>query len=174
MNLPVPILESSLFILTACIVVFFIRYTLNWRTDANNILIRLKKIEEELHHRPNTCPLKLQIDAINRTVPITKEEKPNSLDLIRNYTQIHCPTFISELNTIAADKLTSSDELLCMMIKLEYSNKEISSILSITNNSVFTARYRLKRKLGLPQEQTLDAWIKHIGENYSSSEPLPI
>ena len=51
-----------------------------------------------------------------------------------------------------------------MMIKLKYPNKEIASILSITTNSVITARYRLKRKLGLPQDQQLDTWIQSIGK----------
>ena len=51
-----------------------------------------------------------------------------------------------------------------LYLKLIYPNKEIASILSITTNSVITARYRLKRKLGLTQDQQLDTWIQSIGK----------
>lgn len=136
-----------------------IRYGRHWRTDIFHVSSRLQQIEEELDNRAETCPLRLQIIAGQSFSPSVTEEKPTDIEQIRRYVRLHFPTLIEEITTYSSEKLSSSEELLCMMIKLGYTNKEISSILSITNSSVITARYRLKRKLDLPPGRQLDSWI---------------
>lgn len=51
---------------------------------------------------------------------------------------------------------------LCALIKLNLSVKEMAGILNISPDSVKTARYRLRRKLGLATEDNLTDFILHL------------
>lgn len=127
------------------------------------VAIRLQYLEDMLGNRAETCPMRVKIVTSLSSLQSVADDRPESVEQIRRYTRLHYPSLINEIEAYASDKLTPSEELLCMMIKMEYSNKEISSILSITNSSVITARYRLKRKLDIPSDAQLDSWI--IGVN---------
>jgi tetratricopeptide (TPR) repeat protein len=58
--------------------------------------------------------------------------------------------------------LTSTDVRICTLIRLNLSAKEVSSMLNITQESVNTSRYRLRKKLGLAKEQDLNQFINSI------------
>lgn len=148
---------SLLLVVATLITLIF--YGRQWRTDISHVSSRLQQIEDELGDRAETCPLRLQMIAGQSLTPSATEEKPTDIEQIRRYVHLHFPTLIEEISAYASEKLSPSEELLCMMIKLGYTNKEISSILSITASSVITARYRLKRKLALPPGRQLDSWI---------------
>lgn len=152
--------------LTICIF-FFIRFIRVWQIDIRAVSSRLDSIEKELHHHRTSEnaikeePEEEKISSVSP--PLFMEDKPTGIDLIRYYIQLYHPTLLEEISNFSPEKLTQTDELLCMMIKLGYNNKEVASILSITTNSVLTARYRLKRKLQLPEGRQLDSWISHMG-----------
>lgn len=52
-------------------------------------------------------------------------------------------------------ELTRRDHRLCALIKLNFSSKEISSLLGISSESVNTSRYRLRKKMGLKKDDNL-------------------
>lgn len=58
--------------------------------------------------------------------------------------------------------LTQPDLQLCAYIKLNMATKEIARLMNITPESVNTHRYRLRKKLTLPSEETLDSFIHTI------------
>lgn len=151
-------------------VALLMRYALIWRGEIRKTQTRLMQIEEEMQRHPKICPVKQQMEdqVIHRPI-LSDKSSQNNTEMIQHYIHIYYPQFMEALANHASDKLTSSDELLCMMIKLEYTNKEIASILSITTNSVITARYRLKKKLALAANQTIDDWIQAIGTTSDSA-----
>ena len=157
MNLPNGTLESSILLLFI-IIAILVRYIVCCRADMHTIRLRLHEIENKV----NTPIPTYQQQPENPELPLLPKNKPGSMKLIRRHFQLYYPQLMEAILQQASEKLTSSDELLCMMIKLEYTNKEIGSILSITPSSVITARYRLKRKLGLTQDQQLDLWIQEL------------
>lgn len=162
MNLPNEIIGGGLLILFIS-VILLIRYALIWRNDIRNTQTRLVQIEEEVQRLPQSCPIKQQVEVLVQQRPMPPEKNSlDSMEMIRQYIHIYHPRFMDTLIQHTHEKLTSNDEMLCMMLKLEYSNKEIASILSITTNSVITARYRLKKKLSLPTNQQIDEWIQEI------------
>jgi tetratricopeptide (TPR) repeat protein len=55
--------------------------------------------------------------------------------------------------------LTQPDLQLCAYIKLNMATKEIARLMNIAPESVNTHRYRLRKKLNLPAEETLDGFI---------------
>ncbi len=162
MNLPNEIIGGGLLILFIS-VILLIRYTLIWRSDIRNTQTRLVQIEEEVQRLPQSCPIKQQVEELVQRRPAPPEKSNmDSMEMIRQYIHIYHPNFMDALIRHSHEKLTPNDEMLCMMLKLEYSNKEIATILSITTNSVITARYRLKKKLSLSSNQQIDEWIQEI------------
>lgn len=173
MDLSNSILDLCLLILVACVGAF-IRYVYTWQRDMHSVSKRLNSIENELQHHFESCPIsnRQAKNASAPPLPVINEEKPTNIELIRYHIQLYYPSLLEEISTYALEKLTPTDELLCMMIKLEYNNKEIASILSITNSSVLTARYRLKKKLQLPPDAQLDFWISLTGKQASTQKRI--
>lgn len=56
--------------------------------------------------------------------------------------------------------LSQQERKLCLLIKMELNNREISGILNIAPKSVGMGRYRLKKKLGLNEEEDLQVYIQ--------------
>lgn len=157
-------------LLSLLTIVVLIRYAITWRMDIRKAHSRLNIIEKEGCCIRKECPVKQQLENMARHKPSLLDNKPDSIELIRQHIHFYHPSLIDDIIRHTGEKPSSTDELLCMMIKLEYTNKEIASILSITNSSVLTARYRLKRKLGLLQHQQLDAWIQSMGKKETASD----
>lgn len=55
--------------------------------------------------------------------------------------------------------LTSSDDKLCALVKLNFNSKDMAKLLGISIESVHTSRYRLRKKLGLDREDNLTDFI---------------
>ncbi|UOB16107.1 helix-turn-helix and ligand-binding sensor domain-containing protein [Abyssalbus ytuae] len=69
--------------------------------------------------------------------------------------------FIDKLKTLYPD-LTPSDIRLCVYLRLNLSSKEIAPLLNISVKSVETRRYRLRKKMSLPHEESLANYILNI------------
>ncbi len=74
-----------------------------------------------------------------------------------HFDKVH-PEFFEKLKTLKSD-LTQNDLKLAAYTKLHLSTKDISALLSIDTQSVRVNRYRLKKKLQLPEEQDLSNFI---------------
>lgn len=77
------------------------------------------------------------------------------------------PRFLMRLREICP-QLTSSNEIVCMLIYLHQSNEEIAQCLGITRMSVNSARYLIRKKLGLDKNVDLNAYIRSIGSDSQS------
>lgn len=71
------------------------------------------------------------------------------------------PTFFSNLTT-RLPKLTAAETRLLLLIKIGFDALEISNILGISSASVYTARYRLRKKLGLSEDGDLEKFIEGV------------
>jgi hypothetical protein len=69
--------------------------------------------------------------------------------------------FYATLDNINPE-LTTYDHRLCALIKLNMTSKEMASVLNIAPSSIKSARYRLKKKLGLDVEADLEDFIRQI------------
>lgn len=59
-------------------------------------------------------------------------------------------------------KLSQTDQKICALIKLNFSSKEMASLLAISVESVHTSRYRLRKKLRLSREESLSEFIDNV------------
>ena len=71
------------------------------------------------------------------------------------------PDFLPGLKKLLPN-VTSTEIMLCMMIRRNMSNREMSDSMGISVKSVFKLRYRLRCKVGLATGDSLDEWVKNI------------
>lgn len=88
--------------------------------------------------------------------------RPTGADAADSYVEEHA-AFIRDLRR-AVPTLTRGEERLCALIRARKRNREIAHLLGIDESSLYTLRYRLKRKLPLPEGAALDDWILGLGK----------
>lgn len=69
------------------------------------------------------------------------------------------PEFFNRLQQKAKENLTRLDLKYCSYIRMGLTNKEIASRLAVEAKSIRMARYRLKQKLNLQKEDSLDVFL---------------
>lgn len=81
-----------------------------------------------------------------------------------NFNQYFGAVHISFYEKINADfpHLTTSEKRLASLIKIKLTNREIASILNIESSSVKIAKYRLKRKLNLSEEENINTFFQNF------------
>ncbi len=93
---------------------------------------------------------------------LSRHEKGESyLDLFDvNFEKVHL-NFMEELKR-QYPKLSKRELRLCAFIKMDLTNKEISPLLSISVRGVETARYRIRKKLAIAQDENLPSFLEQI------------
>ncbi len=61
--------------------------------------------------------------------------------------------------------LTNTDLKMCTYLHLKLSSKEIAQLMNISVRGVEISRYRLRKKLNIPQEKTLYDYLLEVGSN---------
>lgn len=82
-----------------------------------------------------------------------------------NFERVH-HEFFSQLKASFPD-LTPKELQLCAFVRMNLTNKEIASILNISVRGVETARYRLRKRLGMSQEEDMGQFLDKL---YSAHE----
>lgn len=72
------------------------------------------------------------------------------------------PVFFTKMQEKYGDKLTVRDIKLCAYLFLGLGNKEISEILKVEPKTIRMGKYRIKKKLELPPEMTLEEKIMEM------------
>ena len=71
------------------------------------------------------------------------------------------PTFLIKLRD-RIPAITRSEELLCMLMVLGQDTHQIEQLLGIAHRSVIMARHRLKKKIDLPEEMSLEQYVQSL------------
>ena len=116
----------------------------------DNIRAILEK-ESDVDKLKNEIKKAIKINAVNKHEWETFENNVN---------QIH-NEFISKLSK-KYPTLTSKDIKLCIYLKMNLSSKEIAPLMNISFRGVELHRYRLRKKLGLAQEENLYKFMLSI------------
>lgn len=118
--------------------------------EIRNLNLRLARVEEYIRRQIALDPVTMP--PMNTTI----DEDSFAL----RFRRMH-PGFVPRLRELVP-AITPAEERLCIMIKLNMTVREIARMLNNDIKSVHTARARLKRKLPLDADTTMDQWIKKI------------
>ena len=79
---------------------------------------------------------------------------------IHHFNEVH-PQFFTKLKSICND-LTENNLRMCAYFKMGMSMKQVAVILNVSTETVKNARYRLKKKLMLAKDDSLDDFLRNI------------
>ncbi len=132
-------------------------YTLNF-VQKNELLHQIQEKIAEAKNAPEAHQTKLlsQLErSIKQHVTIDKDWE----DFRRSFEEVHTDFYL-RLKEKHPD-LSANDLKICTLTRLNLSIKESASILGISPESAKTARYRLRKKLGLdPEQEILDYFLE--------------
>ncbi|MDR6466149.1 hypothetical protein [Chryseobacterium sediminis] len=74
----------------------------------------------------------------------------------------HFPSFNQRLLSIN-QQLTHSDLEYCALIKLKFDTKEIAQYKNVSVSSVFSKKYRIRKKLNINTDENMYTWMFNIG-----------
>ena len=115
-----------------------------------------EKLRSELMHIEVDAT---QTEIINRDSPrlftVEKEQ-----DFRYRFGQVH-RSFLTNLRN-ACPGITSSEELHAMLIRLQLTIEDVAFALGINRASVHTSRSRLRKKIGLSKDQSLEDFLKDL------------
>ncbi|MBC7410075.1 MAG: histidine kinase [Arcicella sp.] len=97
------------------------------------------------------------ISEIKKAIKINAVNKHEWEIFENNLNQIHNEFIINLSNKFPI--LTSKDIKLCVYLKMNLSSKEIAPLMNISYRGVELHRYRLRKKLGLNQEENLNKFM---------------
>jgi DNA-binding HTH domain-containing proteins len=79
---------------------------------------------------------------------------------MHHFNKVH-PSFFDKLKEMC-NNLTENNLRMCAYFRIGMSAKQVAQILNVSTETIKNGRYRLKRKLGLEEEQDLDDFIRNI------------
>lgn len=97
------------------------------------------------------------LDQLSTTIK-SKQNQTDDWENIKLYFEMIHPNFFEKLKNNFPD-LSINELKLCAYTKMNLNGKEISRLLNINPSSVQISRYRLKKKLGLPEEVNFTDYI---------------
>ena len=125
----------------------------------NEMLGELKEQVDELLLEPDK-PQKQKLKAIQKFIQSNLHFEADWDGFKLHFEQVH-PRFFEKLQNNFPD-LTPNELKLCAYTRINLSNKEIARLLNINNSSVEMARYRMKKKVGLEGQATINDFIQTI------------
>lgn len=134
--------------------------------------VKKEIINESADLKNNIVRLQNENEVLNNKISENNEElihlaENNDSSFLTRFQEIY-PDFIDALLKRSSD-LSSADLLLCAMIKLDFSSKQIASNMSIEHKSAQQKKYRLRKKLNIPSEEDFLVFFQKLeyGESYS-------
>jgi len=104
----------------------------------------------------------LRVDISNQLSNLIRSNSKESdlVSFFSNFEKIY-PSFGTVLHSRIPD-MTTSEVRLCILLRLNLSSKEVAKLLNITQESVNKARYRLRKKIGLIEQDDLYTFLQTL------------
>lgn len=116
----------------------------------NEVLERLKQKAEALKKEESAAT---GYQSLIRSIDFDLQDDTNWKNFSRYFEEVH-RDFNSNVKA-RFPNVTSNELRLLALLKMNLSSKEIANILSISNEGIKKARYRLRKKLNIPTEDSL-------------------
>lgn len=121
----------------------------------------LHEIQERLQQHQNERENEhTEVDQVIRTLNFDQKMSDHWDQFTQTFTETN-PNFFRALNE-QYQGLTKNELRLCALLKMNLGNKDIANMLNISDDGVKKARYRLRKKLDLQTNESLDEFILRI------------
>jgi len=130
------------------------------QNNQNEIYEEINTTIASLERDDDIDKLKQYLNNINLSLSNKNNSNIEWESFKNQFEQVH-PLFFNKLLELKSN-LTENDLKLCAYIKLNLTTKDIANILNLSYRTVQTTRYRIKKKLELPQETDLMRFIQSL------------
>ena len=148
---------SYLPILMLCAVLAFLLCGGGWVFAWKHLRRRIDERFDVLSEH-SECPIRKEF-LLASCLPNDPERKGN--EAFHRSFRASYPGFLPTLRE-RVPGITPAEETLCMLIKMNLSNREIADKMSISIGSLHTTRYRLKQKMPPEGAKGMDEWVRAI------------
>ena len=125
----------------------------------NELLLKIKEMIKDVA-KDLPSDMKIQLKKINLFIS-QYQNKDNELGtLLQEVEQINTE-FIERLSALHPD-LSKNEKQLAFLLRIDLSTKEIALLIGSTPKTVNMARYRLRQKLNLENDEKLNAYMQSI------------
>ncbi|OEI80816.1 hypothetical protein AST99_07120 [Formosa algae] len=139
-----------LFVGSVLVIVYYYRKKRLRIVEEKERLLKQKQLESE--------KLKQQLnEAFEEVVGLAKTNDPSFLIRFQEVYPHVCANLLK-----VNPKLVNTELTLCAMIWLNFSSKDIACFTNIQPRTVQTKKYRLRKKLNIPEDENIYTWIKSI------------
>ncbi|MEO1263946.1 MAG: tetratricopeptide repeat protein, partial [Bacteroidota bacterium] len=126
-------------------------YTVNF-IRKNELITEIRKTLKDLKQSPDKS-IGQKLNALEKQLNSAFNIDEDWESFRFYFEEVH-PSFFPTMKKTHAD-LSSNDLKLCILARMNLSSKEMATMLGISPDSVKTARYRLRRKLGLERQDSI-------------------
>jgi len=124
-------------------------------SNKNQLLKQISGLNTQiLNDKDSAIKMAEKVDEIIKS-NINMDEEWENFNM--HFDKVH-PDFFEKLKQIC-EHLTEENLRLCAYIKIGLTTKQIAQLLHVIPSTIFTGRYRLKKKLNLSDEEDLDKFI---------------
>ena len=127
-----------------------------FRRKKKRIIIEKEKLIKQNQLESYKLKQKLN-EAFVEVVTLAKKNDPSFLIRFQEVYPKVCENLL-KIN----HKLVNTELTLCAMIWLNFSSKDIANFTNIQPKTVQTKKYRLRKKLNIPENENIYTWIKRI------------
>lgn len=127
-------------------------------SNKNDVLQQIRDIAKKYYDNGQVPPE--FVKQVNELVSDSIKGDDEWTRFKKHFDSVH-PEFFTKLKA-ASDELTENDIRLCAYIRIGMRAKDIASMLSVSPASVNSNRYRIRKKLNLGKEISLDDFIRNI------------
>lgn len=120
----------------------------------DNILQQISKLTDSLHSD------QAELGEIKAIIQNNLDSNSDWKAFVLHFEKVH-PDFFNKLKAYSND-LTKNDLRFCAYLRMGIDAKEIAQMLNVTHGSIRMHRYRIKKKLNLPEDANLDDFIRSI------------
>ncbi|MCB4807081.1 hypothetical protein LG651_02375 [Tamlana sp. 62-3] len=150
--------KLSLALILAVIIFFVIIISIIYyfRVKKQRIIFE-KEQEIELKHLESEKLKEKLNEAFNDVVQLAKNNDPAFLTRFQEVYPEVCEKLL-----LRNSKLVNTELILCAMIWLNFSSKDIALYTNVQPKTVQTKKYRLRKKLNIPEDENVYTWLRNI------------
>ncbi len=127
-------------------------------SEKNNVLQQISELTAG--QSKNQEDSKNNHPQINQIIKANLQSDQGWENFMLHFDKVH-PSFFDKLKAHCGD-LTDNNLRLCAYFRIGLSLKEVAKLLNVSTETSKTSRYRLKKKLGLKEDENLDDFLKNI------------
>lgn len=131
------------------------------------------KIEQVDHYRMDLEKKEKELNELRKQLDnfsdVTQDKKKKDQNLLLSLIKANNPLFLDKFKEMYPEfvemlysvnpTLTQNDLKYCILIKYNFSSKEIGDILNVSANSVGVKRHRIREKLQITSKIRLNEWL---------------